>query len=131
MIRCAGPAPPPHITHNSKLLPVADSVHPVETALPNVNVPPAFTVIACPELDERVEPAPPPLKVKLRSLSSWVTSVGLACKFVSVTSREPALVVKVADALTGPPEVVAPGGVVNVIVLALAEATNTMAVRTA
>jgi hypothetical protein len=52
-------------------------------------------------------------------------SVGFACKSVRVMDREPALVVNVAEALTGPP-VLAPAGVTNVAVLAWATDTFTI-----
>ena len=58
--------------------------------------------------------------MKKRSLSACATSVIFACKFDSETEIWFALVVKVAEALTGPPPVVAPVGVTKVKVSACA-----------
>src|SRR6516165_1356843 len=65
---------------------------------------------------------PPPPTVKLKSLSNWATSFGLACRFLRVTRIDPADVVRSASAFTGPPPVMAPVGVMKANIPALAGA---------
>ena len=63
--------------------------------------------------------------MKARSLSACATSLGFASRSVRVINRLPALVVNVADASTASPVLlVAPGAVVNVMVVAEAGAAN-------
>jgi hypothetical protein len=77
-------------------------------------VPPVFTNIWLPDVEEYVAVPVAPETAKDKSLMVWATSVGLACKFVNVTSTKPAPVEKVAVASTEPPLVVAPVGVMKV-----------------
>ena len=92
--------------------------HPVDPVEPRVEVPPEFTVICCPELEANVPVVAPLLSTKSKSLISCATSVGFANRSVSTTVTVPEPVVTVAEALTGPPLVLLPDGVIKVITLA-------------
>jgi hypothetical protein len=60
-----------------------------------------------------------------RSISNWITDVGLACKFSRVTVTVFAEVVRMASASTGRPPTIVTGGVTYLIILACVGAPNT------
>src|SRR5262249_46632492 len=120
MSRCAGPAPPAARTSNvPEVALLTANGHPTvatpEIGVGPVNEPSPATKISHDEAAVSVAPvSDPPLKVNERSLSNWPTSFGLARRSVKTMVSVFALVVNVADALTGcpgPGGTEAPGGV--------------------
>jgi hypothetical protein len=82
-----------------------------------VNEPSPATVTSDDEAAVWVAPVSEgPFVVNERSLSNWPTSFGLARRSVRVMVSALALIVNVADALTGFPPAIAPGGVTKVTV---------------
>jgi len=126
MMRCAGPIGVPR-TFSRKLPPDVDKLHPVETVGPSVTLPFWPTVTSVPELEVRVPEVWPVVSPKLASLMSWATSMGFASRSDTVIMTVLGPVVKVAEASTGCPPLVAPGAVVKVIVAALALHTSRLA----
>lgn len=118
IIRCDGPVGVPR-TSRVNMPPEVPNAQPVETVGPRTNVPSPLTVISWPALEVSV-PVVALFSVKEISLRSCATSVGFACRSVRVMEMLPLVISNVAEASTGPPDVVAPEGVSNVMVEALA-----------
>lgn len=108
MIKWVGPVGVPKTLSESPV-----KAHPVDTVEPSANVPLLAMLISCPELAVKVPLVAPPLNVNAKSLIAWATSVMFACRLLSMIVTVPAPVVTIADALTGPPLVVLPAGVVK------------------
>lgn len=101
MIKCSGPVGVPRTFRYNELEVGEVRLHPVVVVEPTVYVPPVFTVSSVPVFAPRSAPVVvPELSVKLRSLMSWVTSLGFDKRLFRVTLTDPAPVVKIACALT-------------------------------
>jgi hypothetical protein len=86
-------------------VPLSVGTHTLATVFPVLNVPLAATVTTSAELLDKVArvSVPPFSKVNERSLSNLPTSLGSARRSLRTMVRVRALVVNVADALTGSP----------------------------